>query len=426
MGIVYLADDIRLSRRVALKAITPGYQADNRRRERLRREARAAAAISYPGIATVYAIEEIDGELYLATEYVSGPTLRALVARGPLPLADVVDIAAQLARALEVAHAAGIVHRDVKPENVVRTAAGVVKILDFGVARLDSLSGPSLTGIDAAVGTAAYMAPEQLRHDEVDFRTDLFALGVLVYEIAAGANPFEAETATASMARILETNPPPLSTVAGEGSIVLDHIVATCLRKSRNERYASTTTLISDLERFQAQLARERSASYPQPFEEATSPDQSTSPRTTRPWWEIHQIVVSAVYALMIYPAWRARIWLPAPWNSLFFLAIVAAAVVTVAVRLHLVFAARSYPTELSTQRTRTRAWRRASDTLLSASLFFAALALASDHSEVAALLLTVSVAAMVSMLVIEPATDHAAFGNPTPRSQTDGVPARR
>src|SRR5262249_48331153 len=155
-------------------------------------------------------IEEINDELYLVSEYVPGPTLRSLAAQGPLPLLEVVDIAAQLARALAVAHATGIVHRDVKPDNVVRTAAGGGKMLDFGVARMEGVSAAGATGSGAAVGTPAYMAPEQLRHGTVDFRADLFALGVLVYELAAGTNPFEAANATASMARILEEEPPAL------------------------------------------------------------------------------------------------------------------------------------------------------------------------------------------------------------------------
>jgi hypothetical protein len=416
MGVVYLAEDTRLSRRVALKAIAPGHRFDVKGRERLRQEARAAAALSHPGIATVYAIEEIDGESYLVSEYVPGPTLRSLLSDGALPLGEVVDIAVQLARALAAAHATGIIHRDVKPENVVRTAAGVVKLLDFGVARSDSFSGPRLTDAGTAVGTLSYMAPEQLRHSAVDFRADLFALGLLIYEMASGSNPFEAETGTASIARILEVEPPALSKVCDTGSSALDRIVAACLRKDPSERYGSTAALVNDLERLQARLLPNYSASDSRPFGAAPS-DGLLVVRKARSWWEIHQVLAATVYTAVIYPAWRARVWLPAPWKSVFFLAVVAAAVVAVAIRLHLVFASRSYPAELSAQRTRTRAWRRGSDTVLAASLLLAALAVGGDHSEVAALLLTVAVAGLVSMLIIEPATDRAAFGDQSPRS---------
>ena len=236
MGVVYLADDTRLSRRVALKAIAPGAGSDARRRARMRQEARAAAGLSHPGIATVYALEEIDDQLYLACEYVPGLTLRALLEGGPLPLHQVVDIAVQLARALAAAHAHGVVHRDLKPENVVRSGTGVVKVLDFGIARVESLSDARLTLTGSLVGTPAYMSPEQVRRHHVDFRSDLFSLGLLVYEMTSGSNPFHAETATATIARILETDPPPLSEPLSTGLHALDRIVAICLHKRAEER----------------------------------------------------------------------------------------------------------------------------------------------------------------------------------------------
>src|SRR5262249_4305658 len=173
----------------------------------MRHEARAAAALSHPGIATVYSLEQIGDQLYLAYEYVPGPTLRTLMNGQPLPADQVVDIATQLARALAAAHAQGVVHRDLKPENVIRTPAGIVKVLDFGIARIEHEAGASLTEPEARIGTPAYMAPEQVRGEKVDFRTDLFAFGVLVYEMVSGSNPFEAPSSTATMARILEVEP---------------------------------------------------------------------------------------------------------------------------------------------------------------------------------------------------------------------------
>ena len=193
MGVVYLADDTRLSRRVALKALSPEVGHDPSRRERLRLEARAAAALSHPGIATVYALEEIGDDLYLAYEYVPGESLRALLASGPLSMVRVVTIGAQLARALAAAHTVGVIHRDIKPENVMKTPSGVVKILDFGLARMEGAANPKLTQSGVIVGTPAYMAPEQVLGQNVDFRTDVFAFGLLVYELAAGVNPFARE-----------------------------------------------------------------------------------------------------------------------------------------------------------------------------------------------------------------------------------------
>jgi serine/threonine protein kinase len=135
----------------------------------------------------------------------------------------VLDLASQLARALAAAHAQGVIHRDLKPENIVRTASGAIKVPDFGIARIENIAGAHLTASDTAIGTPQYMSPEQIRHEDVDFRADLFSFGVLVYEMAAGANPFDAGTATASIVRILETDPPPLPSHEAAG---LDRISA--------------------------------------------------------------------------------------------------------------------------------------------------------------------------------------------------------
>jgi len=405
MGVVYLADDTRLSRRVALKAISPEFRSDRGRRDRLRQEARAAAALSYPGIATVYAIEDIDDELYLACEYVAGPTLRALIEAGPLPIALVLDLATQLARALAAAHAQGVVHRDLKPENIVRTASGIIKVLDFGVARIEGV-GSRLTADETAIGTPGYMSPEQIRHEDVDFRTDLFSFGVLLYEMATGTNPFEGGTVTASIARILEADPPPLPLTSSE-SAGLDRIVSRCLRKRREERYGSTLALVDDLERLHRSSLDETKTAV---TARTAGPRASMPPVTARWWWECHQVVVSVVYTLTLYPAWHTRLWISKPWNLLFFFTALAAAATAVSVRLHLFFTSRSYPSELPVQRRHTAAWTRTSDIAFVAALLLITLSIGGDHSAIGALLLTVSIAATVSMLIIEPATARAAF----------------
>jgi len=205
MGIVYLAHDLRLSRTVAIKALSPSYSQSPTVRERLLNEAKMAASLSHPGIATVYALEEIDGELYLACEYVPGAPLRALVDSGPLEIADVIDIGLQLARALSEAHTKGIVHRDIKPENVIKTPSGVVKVLDFGLARADYMMQKRLTQTGMLVGTPAYLAPEQALGHDADFRTDIFALGLLLYELASGINPFAAKSIPATIASSTKT-----------------------------------------------------------------------------------------------------------------------------------------------------------------------------------------------------------------------------
>jgi serine/threonine protein kinase len=419
MGVVYVADDTRLSRRVALKALPPGAGREPGRRDRLRQEARSAAALSHPGIATVYALEEIDGELYLACEYVPGQTLRTLIQAGPLPLPQVVDIATQLARALAAAHAHGVVHRDLKPENVIRTPAGVVKILDFGVARLENLAAARLTHDDTMLGTPGYMAPEQIRGPDADFRSDLFSLGLIVYEMASGSNPFEAETTAATIARILEANVAPLPDLSRAGVAKLDQIVATCLRKDPAERYTSALALESDLEQLQRDLTadRDRDARDRKPL--PAEARRNTRVLTPRRWWEIHQLAVSSTYVLMMYPAWRVRSWLPPPAGMLFLFAVLSCAVAGTSLRLHLWFTARYYAAELSAQRARALPWTRWCDAGFAASLFLAALAIGNSHSEVATLLITVSIAVAVASFMIEPTTTRAAFRTRSSGAQT-------
>ena len=403
MGIVYLADDTRLSRRVALKALPPGVGRDPRRRERLRQEARAAAALSDPNIATVYALEEIGDGLYLVCEHVSGPTLRALIESGAVPINHVVEIALQLARALAAAHAQGVVHRDLKPENVVRTAAGVIKVLDFGVARMESLI-PAYPSADGdAPGTPGYMAPEQIRGEKVDFRADLFAFGVLVYELACGSNPFAAGTSTATMARILEIDPPPLSAAGRADLSALDRILATCLSKDPAGRFRSTLELVAVLERLEPETiaSLDRRERIPR-----------ASVRTPRWWWEFHQAAVSMLYVLMMYPVWRVRVWLAVPWGTLFVLAMLACAATSTTLRLHLWFTSRSYPSELSAERRRVRTWTRACDAGLTLVLLAATVHLGIDHQAIAVLFVTVAIGTALAAFVIEPTTTRAAFGS--------------
>ena len=234
MGRVYRALDTRLHRTVAIKALPLDAAPDASQRERLRREARAAAALSHPGICIVHALEEIDGELYIVSEFIEGQTLRQEIESGTRPTVEqIVDTAGQLAAALATAHAAGIIHRDLKPENVMRASDGRVKILDFGLARREQINVPTalVTQAGMMIGTPAYMAPEQFSGGSVDARTDVFAFGVLLYEYASCEHPFDGDNFVARAARVLEGSPEPLASRRPDLPASLIAIIDRCLKE---------------------------------------------------------------------------------------------------------------------------------------------------------------------------------------------------
>ena len=300
MGVVYLADDTRLGRQVAIKALAPEFSQHDKRRERLRLEARAAAALSHPGIATVYALEEFGETLYLIGEYVPGETLRDELARGPLPPGPLLDTGLQIARALAAAHDLGIVHRDLKPENVIRTPAGAIKILDFGLARFQDPApvhgdAPRLTEEGTLLGTPAYMSPEQLRGWDVDCRADIFALGVLLYELGCGVHPFEGSDASSTVARILENEPMDAAALAPAIPPGLVRAIRRCLQKDREQRYPTARELIEDLEGTGEKIAEAPSL----------SPRHAGASQRYRPWRRRH---ADATMVVGVPPALRRRV----------------------------------------------------------------------------------------------------------------------
>lgn len=255
MGQVYLGEDVRLGRKLALKILAPRALRDAERLSRFEREARTISSLNHPNILTVYDIGDANGVRFIATEYVDGVTLRALLDRGRLHVRQALEIAVQVGQALSAAHAAGVIHRDVKPENVMLRVDGYVKVLDFGLAKLAS---PDVLG-DASrptrlvetkdglvMGSFSYMAPEQARGGDIDARADLFAFGVLLYEMLAGEPPFKGASAADIIAALLFTEPEPLTHLAGIPEPI-DRIVATALRKDRDARYQTFTDLLADL-----------------------------------------------------------------------------------------------------------------------------------------------------------------------------------
>lgn len=409
MGVVFRARDTRLNRTVALKALAPERTEDPAWRERLRREARAAAALSHPGIATVYALEEFGDHLYIAGEYVAGETLREEIRRGPQAATRVADTGARIADALAAAHAQGIVHRDLKPENVIRTAEGGIKILDFGLARIaaDADAAP-LTAAGRVLGTPAYMSPEQVRGGAIDFRSDLFSLGIVLYEMAAGTNPFAGSDPASSIARILELDAPRVEespAMAGRQDVTtrtLGSIVARCLAKPPDARFASTAALVTAL--------HAAAAGHPTPpaWGETRPLTATASPRV---WWQVHQGIAIAATLLLLMPLWHAHAAIPGRAGLSVFLCALASAVASVALRWHLWFALREYPQHWDAQRDRAAPWIVVADLAFALALLAGAWRAFPDHDGLAVLFVASAVGIVVAGIVIEPATARAAGG---------------
>ena len=246
MGIVYRAEDTRLGRTVALKFLPPELTRDPVAKARFLQEARTASALDHPNICTIYDVgETADARLYLSMPCYDGETLREHIARGPLPLDEAMDITWQATRGLAKAHRQGIVHRDVKPANLMVTADGVVKILDFGIAKLAGAAGLTRTGLP--LGTPAYMAPEQMKGEDVDARTDLWSLGVVLYEMLTGRRPFPGDHEVVVRHGILNVQPEPVSRLRPELPRELDQILAGLLAKDPKDRYATAESLLNDL-----------------------------------------------------------------------------------------------------------------------------------------------------------------------------------
>lgn len=290
MGEVYLARDERLGRKVALKLLPDQFTADDTQIRRFETEARAASALNHPNILTVYEISSDADRRFIATEFVEGVTLRAWLARGRIILRDALEVAVQVASGLAAAHETGVVHRDIKPENIMLRPDGYVKVLDFGIAKLSepargrySLAGgqqPATDLRDAGkmalhdtrpgllLGTTRYMSPEQTRGEQADARSDIWSLGVVIYEMVAGIPPFRGETPSDCVASILMTEPPPLSGIlsasrtdpsCGDPNVPLklESILKKALCKNRDARYQTSKEMLADLRSLKAELDTE-------------------------------------------------------------------------------------------------------------------------------------------------------------------------
>jgi hypothetical protein len=292
MGEVWRAEDTRLGRVVAIKILAPSVAANPESVARMRREARTIAQLNHPNIATIHAFEEADGRTFIVMELVEGETLTAMIARGPLPESEVYRIGRGVADALAEAHAKDIVHRDIKPDNVI-VSGSRVKVLDFGIAKrvgLQTTTSESPTGFvtqeGMIVGTIHYMSPEQALGKPLDTRTDIFSLGVVLYQAATGKQPFAGETVTETITQIIRDTPPAPKTINPAISPGLNAIIQRCMAKNRDERFASAADLA-------LALAAPPTATYTTPTVQVEAAPPAK--RGSAVWWIVAVVVVLVV-----------------------------------------------------------------------------------------------------------------------------------
>ncbi len=259
MGVVYKAQDNKLRRYVALKFLPTSLSSHKDAKLRFMQEAQTASILDHQNICTIHEIDETDeGQMYIAMSYYEGDTLKNKIQKGAVPLAEAVDIMLQVAQGLSKAHGEGIIHRDIKPANIIETGDRVIKILDFGLAKLASEAHPALSS--ALIGTPAYMSPEQAEREGLDKRTDLWSLGVVFYELLTGHLPFHGETQRMMLQAILHNTPKPPMDLKKDIPEEAERIILKCLRKQPEKRYPSADRLISDLTKLKNSLQKQKEA----------------------------------------------------------------------------------------------------------------------------------------------------------------------
>src|SRR5512136_1675635 len=301
MGIVYKAEDLKLTRTVALKFLPHGLDAHEPERARFLQEARAAAILNHPNICTIHDIHDQDGQQFIVMEYVEGKTLREIV---PVKkMQDAIGYAIQISEALQEAHAKGIVHRDIKAENIMVNSKKQVKVMDFGLAKLKG--SLKLTKTSSTVGTLAYMAPEQIEGGEVDARSDIFSFGIVLYELLTGHLPFHGEHEAAIVYSIVNEEPEPLPHYLPDAPSELMHILNRALEKDREERYQTIHEMVIDLRRLKKES--ERVLRQPHDTPPATRPPlpeplTGRRKRWWRPlWWPVAAALVLCTIALLLF-----------------------------------------------------------------------------------------------------------------------------
>jgi predicted Ser/Thr protein kinase len=405
MSIIYLAHDTTLHRPAVLK--TSRFSRDVRFRTRLEQEARLAARLSgHPNIGVIYGLVHEGDDLYIAQELVEGVTLRQKLATGPLPVSEALDAAVAIAGAMAAAHAAGIVHRDLKPENIMWVPNGTVKVLDFGIAKLDAAAletslTPALTLPGEAIGTPGYASPEQLLGRPIDRRSDIFSFGIVLYEMLTGRHPFGD---SARYAAALDDPQPVPADVVSLLPQRLPEIVDRCLQRAPERRYDSA----AELER-EIRDTRGKATGVRAPI--ALSSDAVW-------WWRFHLFAATAVNALVVLALWHLRQWWP-EWRLqprtadlvmvVAFFVPLALVCLNGVLRFNLAFTVRHHPDRVQKQYRHLDRWLRSVDGTFAGLTALGGLLVAGDHPSWTTLLIACAVCIVTAAFVIEPNTADAA-----------------
>ncbi len=430
MGVVYCARDTRLGRMVALKMLPAEVTNNSELHRRMVQEAHAASALSHPGVATVYDFVDEGGETFIVYEFVEGIRLRDKLRPQGLATDEILAIGIQLADALVAAHEHGIVHRDLKPENIMLTPsperAGRVKILDFGLAKwrqplapvAQSKASTAETGsVGTApgllVGTVNYMTPEQLEGDPADARSDLHALGLVLYEMATGSNPFVGKTSTSTIANILKQDAPPVRATNPVVPAELDRILRKCLRKKREERYQSARELLVDLSNLRHDVGR-----APQPAFDETEPAEAGLLRrlfafvgpSLRRWWELNHLFGLVVYPLLAYGGWKVKDQIAGPYALPLFFGLLLTAAISTTLRMFFLVTAAFNPDGLAREVRRLSLDLRAASVGSWAVLLVMAVFALSHAPGLSALVMALAVGGLLGAILTEPAIERGAF----------------
>jgi tRNA A-37 threonylcarbamoyl transferase component Bud32 len=408
MGVVYKAKDPRLNRHVALKLLPVHAVADEQSRLRFTNEAKAAAALDHPNVCTVYDLHEHEGGTAIAMAFLEGEGLDRKISRGPVEIREAVGIGEQIARGLQAAHKKGVVHRDVKPGNVIITVDGTVKLVDFGLALLASESRLTLHGM--TVGTTAYMAPEQAMGEEVDHRADIWAWGVVFYEMVSGKIPFSGLYQDAIVYSILNEAAEPLTSLRSDVGIELERIADKAMEKDRRNRYQHVDDLLVDLRRARTATGRGSASRSRETGSGTRFAETLSESRVGVGWWRFHQAAVISFCAVLTAAIYAVSYNVPIAVTRTAFLVGVGLACLIGILRLHLLFTSWLNPRAMWRELDRVTPWALRADWCMSATVLATALAVAAERRLIAGLLMGAAAAYAAVFLLVEPATRAAVF----------------